>query len=140
MQRNQHVRFGGGRLETQVELCAGRLPYFTLFAEDKPTLWQWAIQIEARLARLRLSMHTPQVFPVVTGVPFLGFRIFPTHRRLKKRRGIAFQRRFRSLYQRWLAGDIPRSRLDASARSWAGHAASGDTYGLRRSVLGGYKL
>jgi hypothetical protein len=28
MTGNRHVRFGGGRLETQVKLCAGRLPYF----------------------------------------------------------------------------------------------------------------
>jgi hypothetical protein len=27
MRGNFHVRFGGGRLETQVKLCAGRLPY-----------------------------------------------------------------------------------------------------------------
>ncbi len=27
MKGNLHVRFGGRRLETQVKLCAGRLPY-----------------------------------------------------------------------------------------------------------------
>lgn len=123
--------------------CRAYLRYvddFLLFAGDKSTLWQWAAKIEDRLNRLRLSMHTPQVFPVKTGIPFLGFRIYPTHRRLKRRRGIAFQRRFRSLYRRWLAGDIPRSRLDASARSWAAHASWGDTYALRQTVLGEVKL
>ena len=34
MLRNQHVRFGGGRLETQVKLCAGRLPYFIISARS----------------------------------------------------------------------------------------------------------
>jgi len=113
---------------------------FLLFAEDKQTLWRWKEALVARLAGLRLSLHEPQVFPVHTGIPFLGFRIFPDHRRLKKRRGVAFQRRFCSLYQDWLAGQIPRARLDASARSWAAHAAWGDTYGLRRAVLGKYIL
>jgi len=85
-------------------------------------------------------LHEPQVFPVNTGIPFLGFRIYPTHRRLKKKRGIAFQRRFRHLHQQWSAGEIQRERLDASARSWSAHASWADTYGLRRAVLGRYVL
>jgi RNA-directed DNA polymerase len=111
-----------------------------LFAEDKPTLWRWQEAILERLARLRLTLHPPQVFPVETGIPFLGFRIYPTHRRLKRRKGIAFQRRFRDLYRRWAAGELPRQKLDDSARSWAAHAAWGDTYGLRRVVLGQFLL
>jgi hypothetical protein len=118
--------------------CPAYLRYvddFLLFADDKPTLWEWAAAIQERLARLRLSLHPPQVYPVKTGIPFLGFRIYPTHRRLKRQRGIAFQRRLNELYRGWLTGKIPRQRLDDSVRSWAAHAAWGDTYGLRRAVL-----
>lgn len=113
---------------------------FLLFADDKHTLWRWEEAIVARLQRLRLTIHEPQVFPVESGIPFLGFRIYPSHRRLKKRRGIAFQRRFHWLFQKWAAGGCSRERLDASARSWAAHAAWGDTWGLRRAVLGRYNL
>ncbi len=113
---------------------------FLLFADDKATLWNWSSAIENRLARLRLTLHQPQVYPVTNGLPFLGFRIYPTHRRLKRRRGIAFQRRFRHLYHLYQSGEMPRSRLDASARSWAAHASWGDTWGLRRAVLGAYPL
>jgi retron-type reverse transcriptase len=123
--------------------CPAYLRYvddFLLFAEDKPTLWAWKAALEQRLAGLRLTLHPLQVFPVETGIPFLGFRIFPDHRRLKRRKGIAFQRRFKGLYQRWLSGEIPRQRLDDAARSWAAHAAWGDTYGLRRAVLGKFLL
>ncbi len=119
--------------------CPAYLRYvddFLLLADDKAILWRWKEAIIERMARLRLTLHEPQVYPVHTGIPFLGFRIYPAHRRLKKRRGIAFQRRFRDLYRQWLAGQIPRGRLDASARSWAAHAAWGDTYGLRQAVLG----
>ena len=35
MLRNSHVRFGGGRLETQVMLRAGRLSYMVAFCESK---------------------------------------------------------------------------------------------------------
>ena len=113
--------------------CPAYLRYvddFLLFAEDKETLWGWAAAIRGRLGRLRLSLHPPQVYPVRDGIPFLGFRIYPTHRRLKRRKGVAFQRHFRLLYRDWLAGEVSRERLDASARSWAAHAAWGDTFGL----------
>jgi hypothetical protein len=123
--------------------CPAYLRYvddFLLFAEDKDTLWGWREAIVARLAGLRLTLHPPQVYPVGNGIPFLGFIIYPTHRRLKRRKGIAFQRRFKQLYKSWRGGEITRQRLDASARSWAAHAAWGDTWGLRRAVLGKYIL
>ena len=123
--------------------CPAYLRYvddFLLFAADKVTLWQWCEAIQRRLGQLRLTLHPPQVYPVEKGIPFLGFRIYPEHRRLKRRRGMAFQRRFRHLYRQWAAGAIPRQKLDDAARSWAAHAAWGDTYGLRRAVLGSYRL
>jgi hypothetical protein len=123
--------------------CPAYLRYvddFLLFADDKATLWGWVEEIVARLADLRLTLHPPQVYPVSNGIPFLGFVIYPTHRRLKRRKGIAFQRRFKRLYQGWRRGAITRQRLDASACSWAAHASWGDTWGLRRAVLGRYLL
>jgi retron-type reverse transcriptase len=123
--------------------CPAYLRYvddFLLFANDKPTLHAWKEAILQRMARLKLTLHEPQVYPVTNGIPFLGFRIYPTHRRLKRRKGIAFQRRFGWLYKRWRRGEIPRQKLDDTARSWAAHAQWGDTYGLRRAVLGKYLL
>jgi hypothetical protein len=113
---------------------------FLLFADDKETLHVWMQKILARLSALRLTLHEPQVYPVTNGIPFLGFVIFPEYRRLKRRRGIAFQRRFRCSYKNWLTGNIERNKLDASARSWAAHASWGATYGLRRAVLGQFLL
>ena len=75
-----------------------------------------------------------------TGIPFLGFRIYPSHRRLKRRRGIAFQHRLKRNYFLWLDRKIPRERLDGSVQSWVAYAAWGDTFGLRRKVLGKYIL
>ena len=53
---------------------------FLLFAEDKRQLWAWKAAIRDRLARLRLTLHEREstVYPVASGIPFLGFRIYPT--------------------------------------------------------------
>jgi hypothetical protein len=123
--------------------CTAYLRYvddFLLFANNKATLWEWSDAIQKRLEDVRLTLHPSQVFPVATGIPFLGFHIYPTHRRLKRRKGVAFQRHFRHLYRRWMRGEIPRQKLDESARSWAAHASWGDTFNLRRAILGQFVL
>jgi RNA-directed DNA polymerase len=120
--------------------CKGYLRYVDdqlLFADDKDTLWAWRGPVVDWLACLRLTIH-PQAHPrpVTEGIPFLGFVVFPTHRRLKRRKGIAYQRRFKRLLAAYAAGEIPLERVTASVQGWANHARFGDTWGLRQAVLG----
>ena len=124
--------------------CPGRNPAylryvddFLLFADDKPTLWRWREGIIAFLQTLRLTIHEnqSQPRPVSEGVPFLGFVVFPTHRRLKRRKGIAFQRRFKQLAACYAAGEIEYQQLADSVQGWINHVRYGDTWGLRRAVL-----
>ncbi len=110
---------------------------FVLFADDKKTLWSWREALVERLARLRLTIHSAaHPRPVTEGLPFLGFVVFPTHRRLKRRRGIAYRRRLGRLLAAHAAGEIPLEEVTASVRGWVNHARFGDTWGLRRAVLG----
>jgi hypothetical protein len=83
-----------------------------------------------------LRLHEPQcrVFPVTEGIPFLGFKIFPTHRRLKRAKALAFRRRFKRVLREYAAGEIELARVDAVARGWINHASHGDTDGLRRAL------
>jgi retron-type reverse transcriptase len=108
-----------------------------LFAEDKATLWAWKAALVERLAGLRLTIHPgTHPRPVTEGIPFLGFVLYPERRVLKRRKGVAFARRFRALRAGWAAGEIPLERLTASAQGWANHARYGDTWVLRRALLG----
>ena len=113
-----------------------------LFGDDKRQLWEWKRAVMERLAALRLTIHEEraQVRPVTEGFPFLGFVVYPHRRRLKRRKGVAYARKFRNLARDCAAGRMPLERLVASARGWASHASHGDTLGLRRAVLGGAGL
>jgi hypothetical protein len=120
--------------------CGAYLRYvddFLLFAPDKATLHAWRAAVIDFAATLRLRLHEERaaVFPVATGIPFLGWRVYPTHRLLKRRNGVAFQRRFKRLRSDLSAARITPERFQASVRSWIAHAAHGDTWGLRRSLL-----
>jgi retron-type reverse transcriptase len=110
---------------------------FLLFADSKQQLWDWKKAIVERLAALRLALHTrqAQVFPVRAGIPFLGFQVFPTHRRVKRRKVIHFRRRLRLLLSQVASRQQPVQKLEASVQGWINHVRYGDTWGLRRAVL-----
>ncbi len=120
--------------------CCAYLRYkddFLLFADDKATLWRWEQAIEQRLARLRLQIHPgAQPRPVSEGFPFLGFTVFPQRRRLKRSKGIHFQRKLRRLLIGYTTGATPLERLSASLQGWVNHARYANTTGLRKALLG----
>jgi hypothetical protein len=119
--------------------CRAYLRYvddFMLFADDKATLWLWHRALVRRLEALRLTMHpVAQPRPVAEGMPFLGFVVYPTRRRLKRRKGIAYRRRFGALLNQYAQRAITLAQLDASVRGWVNHTRYGNTVGLRRAVL-----
>jgi len=108
-----------------------------LFADDRRTLHHWRQALIEKLAEQRLVLHEgrAQVFPVTEGIAFLGFRVFPTHRRLKRAKGVSFQRRFKALQQQYVAGEFDLETLNASVQGWVSHASHGNTYGLRKAIL-----
>jgi hypothetical protein len=121
--------------------CRGYVRYvddFILFADDKMQLHRWRAQISAFLETLRLRLHENafRVFPIQTeGISFLGFRVFPTLRRLKRAKAVNFGRRLKRLLQQYTAREIELDRVTASAQGWINHVRYGDTYGLRRAWL-----
>lgn len=105
---------------------------FLLFSDSKQELWEWRHSIIQRLNRLRLTIHidTSIPRPVTDGIPFLGFRIYPTHRRLIRRKGIAYRRKLKHLLH--TGSD---EAINASIRGWINHVRYADTFGLRRALL-----
>lgn len=120
--------------------CRGYLRYvddFLLFSDSKRELMGWRERILRRLERFRLTLHEEFAYPkpVTEGIPFLGFQIFPEHRRLKPRKGYAFRGKLSHLMR-----IAPQEKIKASLQGWIHHVRYGDTFGLRRSVLSEFGL
>ena len=125
--------------------CHAYLRYvddFLLFGDVKRQLWVWKEAIERFLGSLRLLLHPTKsvVYPVHTGIPFLGFRIWPTHRRLKRGNVRAFVRRFRRQRLAYQRGELSLEDLGRSLLAWVAHASHGDTYRLRCKLFGAMPL
>ncbi len=120
--------------------CPAYLRYcddFLLFSNDKTQLHRWRLEIIDFLQTLRLKLHEGKsaVFPLRLGVDFVGFRIFPTHRRLRRQNVRRAFRRMRNLRNAYRAGEIPLDRVNASVQSWIAHSRHASAYGLRRSLF-----
>lgn len=115
---------------------------FLLFADDTLSLHNWRRAILGNMARMRLSLHEEraQVFPCAAGIPFLGFRLYPDHRRVKSRKVIHFRRRLRRGLAEYARGKMPFPKMQACIQGWVNHVRQGDTWGLRRAMLGGVRL
>jgi hypothetical protein len=125
--------------------CRAYLRYvddFALFSDSKRQLWSWKRAIVERLARMRLTVHagSAQAAPCAAGIPWLGFVVYPSHRRLKRRNAVGFRRRLERNIALYQAGRIPFAELDASVQGWINHVRYGDTWGLRRRLFEGHPI
>lgn len=112
--------------------CPAYLRYvddFALFSNSKAQLWQWKKEIIERLASLRLRVHehSAQVVPCATGIPWLGFVIYPSHKRIKARKVVHASRRISERYDAWQQGKISFGEFDASVQGWINHVRYADT-------------
>lgn len=108
-----------------------------LFSNNKRQLYAWKKAIVDFLATLRLTIHDTQaqVVPVQHGIPWLGFVIYPTHRKLKRRNVVNFTRRFEANLDLYAQGKITFAELDASVKGWINHVRYADTWGLRDHIF-----
>ena len=114
---------------------------FVVVHHDKEHLHRVLARIESFLAdRLRLSTNRKtQVFPVgiVRGraLDFLGYQIWPTHRRLRRDSITRIGGSLRALRRYYAQGRVSLARVSQSVQSWCNHASHANTYRLRAAVL-----
>ncbi len=110
---------------------------FVVLGDDKRRLHEVKEQVGEYLVSLRLRLHPTkcQVSLVRDGIEFLGYRVFPTHRRLRADNPRRYGRRLRSLRQRYATREIELNDVRRSVHAWIGHAQHADTKRLRADVF-----
>ena len=115
---------------------------FVLVDDDKAKLNNAKRAIQEFL-HLRLSLELnpkTRIFPAELGVDFLGYRIWKTHRLLRKRCVIGMRRKLKAFQTRYARGEIGQDDIQASIMSWLGHAKHANTYTLQKKLFGNFIL
>jgi len=120
--------------------CRGYIRYVddvTVFDDDKKRLWDISRRLAEFLIRERLSLHPDKTFvlPVTEGVDHLGYRVYPTHRRLRRDNVWRFLRKIKKMHELYACEKIDMDEINASVQSWLGHARHADTQGLRTKIF-----
>jgi len=110
---------------------------FVIFSNKKPFLHQVKKEIDGFLAQYRLILHPDKskVFPVEVGVEFLGHRIFPHFRLLKKENVLRFKRRFQKMLQAYRNRTLDITKANQRIGCWVAHASFSNTYRLRKKIF-----
>lgn len=119
---------------------------FCIIGHDKAHLQRLRLAVEGFLwqeLRLRTNAKT-QVFPLGDkygrALDFLGYRIWTTHRKLRKSSIARICHKLRAFQRHYASGAVTLARIRQSIKSWVAHAKHAESYGLRRRLLGGLVL
>ncbi len=110
---------------------------FAIFDDSKRKLWMYKDKLVEFFDKLRLVLNPKKqyVFPVEIGVDFLGYRIFPAHRLVRKTTIYRYSRKLKQLAQNFREKKTQLATLKASLFAWFGHIKHANSYNLRKMVL-----
>lgn len=115
---------------------------FVFVHHDKGRLHAIRMHLERWLGdRLGLELNAKtQVFPVATrsgrALDFVGYRIWPYHRRLRTSSIRRIKATLRRMQRAYAQGDVTLGEVTMRVRSWVAHASHADTAALREALLG----
>jgi hypothetical protein len=111
---------------------------FVILHGDKEILEKWKQEIDLFLTgnlKLRLHPEKSRIIPLKRGITFLGFRIFPGYRLLKKSNARRIWERLEKFKRLYDKGEMARTEVVQSLEGWLAYSGFADTYNLRRKVV-----
>jgi len=107
------------------------------FAQSKSELRDIRAALTDRLGGIRLRLHRNKTYlaPSEGGLTFLGFRLFPSQRRLGRSAIRRFHQRRRFLQAAYQRRELGADQVRCSLRAWNAHAAHANTSALRRKLF-----
>jgi len=109
---------------------------FVLLANDRIALSE-ALSLVGQLLttiRLRLKCGNVSVTPVRAGLTFVGYRLWPTHRLVRKQNVRKFRRRLGWMQAAYARGTIEWPAIKVRLDSWIGHVRQADSERLIRRI------
>ncbi len=113
---------------------------FVLFAPRKELLHSYLGSLRGYLSeklKLELKEKVTKIAPVSEGVPFLGFRIYPSLIRVQRVNLIRYRKKIRQKEWDYESGKLVEAKLIESVNSLIAHISHASTLSLRRKEFHG---
>ncbi|MCB9304661.1 MAG: RNA-dependent DNA polymerase [Lewinellaceae bacterium] len=109
---------------------------FVAFAPEKMQLHELRKKMTDYLASLRLILHPDktQIYQVKDGVPFLGFKVYPEYKVVKKQSIRRYKRFLRKKLKMRAERKLSPDELEAGLNSWLGHIRFGQNLRLENQI------
>lgn len=114
---------------------------FIVIHHDKAHLHKIRVRIEAYLLQI-LNLRTnkkTQVFPIAVkngrSLDFLGYRIYSSHRLLRKCSVKRIKTKLKKFRKQFAAGEISLQEINPKLQSWFGHASHANTAKLINAIF-----
>lgn len=104
---------------------------------EKPYLW-WVKQEVQRFLdeRLHLALNSKTTIRAVgQGIEWVGYRVWSTHRKLRKSTAEKMKRRLKCLQRAYARGEVGFDEVNASVQSYLGMLKHCNSYNLRRKLV-----
>lgn len=120
-----------------------KLHYYIRYMDDVIILHhdkRYLAEIQKQIAdflgtelNLQLNKKTC-IRPTSMGIEFVGFRVWSTHRKLRKKTAKKMKKRLHYLFHAYSIGEVDKETLERSIASYRGILKHCDSYGLRKSL------
>lgn len=110
---------------------------FVILSQDKMQLQEYQERIDQFLKEnLQLLLHPEKtkIVRISDGIPLVGFKVYKTHKVLKRSNRLRFFKRLGRYKQDLSSGLITKEYVARSIAGWEGYARMGNSYNLRQKV------
>ncbi|WNF36391.1 RNA-directed DNA polymerase [Bacillaceae bacterium IKA-2] len=109
---------------------------------DKQELWKVLEAIDTFLVtNLKLELNNKTTIrPIHTGIEFVGYRVWPTHRKLKKKTVKKMKKRLKYLQNSYAKGEVTLNDVRCTLASYLGYMKHANCYKLKKKVLNEFVL
>jgi len=111
---------------------------FVILHNDKNLLAVWKGEIDRFLnSNLKLKLHPDKsrIVPLKSGITLLGFRVFYSHKLLKKSNARRIWKRLERFKEKYDMGEMTIGEVIQSMQGWLAYAEFANSYNFRKKVL-----
>ena len=124
------------KYELKIKYYIRYMDDFVIMHESKKYLHEVKEKIIFFFISMKLTLHPKKanIFPIVLGIDFLGYRIYNNHRLVRKSTVKRFLKNVKGKLKKYDYGNMDFNKLMESFNSWESYMDYGNSYNLKKSL------